>query len=961
MRQNLNDIGFGKYVLWIDMPQWIPVVIFCLVLHIGWIPLANARHIMVEELPTQHLLPSSPVHRLIQDREGYMWYATEGGGLCRDDGYQINVFRSPFPQFSSRFRIIGVDSMKSNHITCLAEDRNGSKIWFGTTRGLCFVDKTDYSVHIVSDERLSSSHINILFADHAGYIWVSANEKILRMDIRGKVEGEYTCSADGNKIKPIYFHEDSRHELRLLCTGKTLLKYDREADCFVVEETGFSHDPTSMSEDLQGGGFLVGTWGGGVVYYRPRDGVSGDMTTVIPQQSTTGSGFLAHGTQVLDVLNDESRGLVWVVTMDNLYVYGIKDGEMNAYRGTPFLPDGKKVLDLLFKDRSGNIWVPGFTPHTFVITEDADKVDRYPVAETGAITGYPLMADAVVKDGGSYWIWQGRDNLTLYDPEAGSLIYLRDMPYCFEVEKCIEKCSGVPGIWAAHGGSVFHLSYNGRTIVMEEVVELPSDGHVTALHEAYGHLWIGTGEYLYKMPLFGNSIHKVCATGGLVKDISADSSGAVYAAAGDKGFIHVSSSGDVKALNRGEDFTAVTLATDGTVWAATSRGSVYSYDPANGVLRSEDDSCLSGGESIKSLESDMAGHIWILADQYVKEYNPSNKAFRILRSTDKKIGMDYMHSVRRTDGDRVCVGGMGAFCVIPSSVELDHKSASEIKPSVTSVIYGDTLILPGYDTRVLRLPPEHGECKIAFSTLDHIHASGISYAYRLKGWQDEWIYLPQGNNIAYFSHLPKGSFRLELKATDRYGCWGETYDVMELHVLPAWYETWWAYIIYAVAAVSLSVGIIWLSRRIRQLLELHRRRGEVMLGGVDINVDETSLPKFDKDFLQKAVCHVESHLSDPRYNVEQLSSDLCMSRMNLYRRIQSQTGRTPTEFIRDIRLKKAAAMLENSDIAVKDVARMSGFSTPAYFSKCFKEMFGVLPTRYGKRGAVVDADTQREM
>ena len=162
-------------------------------------------------------------------------------------------------------------------------------------------------------------------------------------------------------------------------------------------------------------------------------------------------------------------------------------------------------------------------------------------------------------------------------------------------------------------------------------------------------------------------------------------------------------------------------------------------------------------------------------------------------------------------------------------------------------------------------------------------------------------------------------------------------------------------------ALSLTGGAIWLSRRIRQLIELHRRRGEVVLAGVDIRIDEGAMPRFDKEFLQNAVRHVEGHLSDPRYNVEQLSSDLCMSRMNLYRRIQSQTGKTPTEFIRDIRLKKAASMLEDTDVPVKEVARLAGFSTPAYFSKCFREMFGVLPTQYGSRKRMMTGDNPRGM
>lgn len=83
-----------------------------------------------------------------------------------------------------------------------------------------------------------------------------------------------------------------------------------------------------------------------------------------------------------------------------------------------------------------------------------------------------------------------------------------------------------------------------------------------------------------------------------------------------------------------------------------------------------------------------------------------------------------------------------------------------------------------------------------------------------------------------------------------------------------------------------------------------------------------------------------------------------MSRMNLYRKLQSLTGQSPSGFIRAIRLKKAAALLAGQGMTVAEVADRVGFSTPSYFSKCFREMFGVLPTQY--RGDVSGSDGMAE-
>ena len=89
-------------------------------------------------------------------------------------------------------------------------------------------------------------------------------------------------------------------------------------------------------------------------------------------------------------------------------------------------------------------------------------------------------------------------------------------------------------------------------------------------------------------------------------------------------------------------------------------------------------------------------------------------------------------------------------------------------------------------------------------------------------------------------------------------------------------------------------------------------------------------------------------MDNSEYNVEQLSADMGMSRMNLYRKLQAITGQTPTEFIRTIRLKRAAQLLQDGKLNVSEVADRVGFSSSSYFTKCFKEQFGVLPTQYSE-------------
>ena len=91
---------------------------------------------------------------------------------------------------------------------------------------------------------------------------------------------------------------------------------------------------------------------------------------------------------------------------------------------------------------------------------------------------------------------------------------------------------------------------------------------------------------------------------------------------------------------------------------------------------------------------------------------------------------------------------------------------------------------------------------------------------------------------------------------------------------------------------------------------------------------------------------VEQHLEEGEYGVEQLAQDLCMERTGLYKKLTALTDTTPVAFIRSIRLRRAAALLQEGKLTVNEIAERTGFSSSSYFTKCFKKEFGVLPSEY---------------
>ena len=102
----------------------------------------------------------------------------------------------------------------------------------------------------------------------------------------------------------------------------------------------------------------------------------------------------------------------------------------------------------------------------------------------------------------------------------------------------------------------------------------------------------------------------------------------------------------------------------------------------------------------------------------------------------------------------------------------------------------------------------------------------------------------------------------------------------------------------------------------------------------------------DDAFLRKFAEQIEAVYADPEYNVEKLSETLVLSRGHLHRKIKELTGTAPVEFLRTYRLNKATQLLRQNAYTVSEVAYRTGFSSPAYFSKCFKAVYGVTPTEY---------------
>ena len=112
---------------------------------------------------------------------------------------------------------------------------------------------------------------------------------------------------------------------------------------------------------------------------------------------------------------------------------------------------------------------------------------------------------------------------------------------------------------------------------------------------------------------------------------------------------------------------------------------------------------------------------------------------------------------------------------------------------------------------------------------------------------------------------------------------------------------------------------------------------------------EIHIDSNDEKFIKKLIKIIENSMDDNLLSVEYLASEVGMSRANLYRKLQAIINDTPVNFIKTIRLKRAAQLLKKSDMYISEVAYMTGFNNQKYFGKCFHKEYGMSPTEYIKK------------
>lgn len=250
--------------------------------------------------------------------------------------------------------------------------------------------------------------------------------------------------------------------------------------------------------------------------------------------------------------------------------------------------------------------------------------------------------------------------------------------------------------------------------------------------------------------------------------------------------------------------------------------------------------------------------------------------------------------------------------------------------------------------------------RLEFSALNYATPERTRYRYRLSGLDAEWLYASDGNGMACatYNALPPGHYTFEAQADIGNGTWGPLLS-KPVFIQPPWWLTWWAKTAYCLTGLIVFIVLMNLylirrrrkleaenDERVNHLFELREEARHQFAVNVSIDAAKISVNIEEEKLMQDLLKAVEAHIDDKDYNVDQMARDVLTSRTNLYKKMQNMLGITPTDFIRNVRLKRSAQLLATTQLTVNDISARVGFATPRNFSTQFKKMFGVMPSKY---------------
>ena len=941
-----------------------------------------AQHVPLRIVSQTPVIGTEEVRKLMFDHYGLMWVGTDQG-LRSFDGYHFLTYRSD---------AYSPGILPNNYVRSMTEDQHDG-IWIGTRDGVVRHDRrhgTFKTYHLRGD---NAKLINTLYTTSDGIVWAGTNAGVSRYD---------AAKDDFIDINlpdaAISFAEDKHDNLYIGTWEGGLLKLNKKNGKFVsYPQLSERNTASSLLMDSRGR-LWVGTWEHGIVILDHPENEKAPGIHHINEGRTDFRTF--H-----QLVEDPVSHSVWGCCIEGLTRVDLDDITIRVnYPILTFCYD-------MVTDGVGNLWVLTRNSGIVHLSTRPSPFNFCHLSMTELELPVNRIQTVFTNDGKRFWLGLQPYGLAFYDRTTNSELYNNEIPGLATMtlpdpvhKLTISAFQQLPdgSLWIACSRGIIvwredvqaQLLPRGSTpfIIDSEVKAfhlLPSGAVLVGLSNGLGIAFSETKGRMLKLSEDEHDLSNVA-----VQSLMEDSQHRLWIATESEGIICLS--GDVctpdaftthqyAPQNKNypiDEATACYEDASHRLWAISNSGGVFLYNEETDAFEPVNHRFHIGMGNLYSMEGDTKGHIWLSTDKGLLRLQATMEQKGITAQYGVEDGIDDIRfSVNGSfcyDGELFFGNAGGFFSFRPEQLSSWYQAypprLAVCELTIDDIPYTNLDSVhqmrisedQPFFTQEITIPSDIRKFSFGFSLLAYHNQEQCKYSYRLDGYDHDWHYTDADNRWATYQNLPPDSYELRLRAIDSYGTQVEMPYTIKIRVLPPWYLTWWAYLVYLCLLVGAGYGAKeWYKARMKRRARLQERVNELLhyrelmvmrqFEGAHkaLEAEEQQHSSPDELFIQKAIDCVKQHLDDADYDREQFASDMCVSSSTLYNKLRALTGQNVTSFINSIRLKEACRIVrQRPDISMTELSMEVGFNTPKYFTKLFKKEFGMLPREYVENGEV---------
>lgn len=783
-----------------------------------------------EKFPLNDKLPSNSVLRIYNDKEGYFWFGTMDG-LARFDGYDVKIFRSS---------PLTPGKLINNEIRCIAEDTL-QKIWVGTPEGIVIIDKKSYRTTILKNQFIKGDNINSIITDRKGYVWIATTSYgVIRMHPETFEYERYSTDSDASvRIKSntiTYLYEDNKGKIWLTAWKAGLCYLDPENKKAVYcPPIGKTNNPFRCFQDNDGL-FWICTWGDGIFHLTETN--EGKMK--IEKMPLSKKSELEVDDIVYSITQDDKTGLIWVITFSDLSnIRKENDGTFTVTSAHDYFEESSmKLFHDIVKDRKGNLWIGSVGDGIYKLDFNRLNVKNFNLPEIISNLNIPPYVTHIAEnENGEIFISINRIGIFRFYPETGSTvcILIPEVTRQSSVSTLLHIKSSNKLLFTLEGEDQVHIcAYNNNGLLTKEksfaIDESYRQENIihTLFEDSRGNIWIGTNNGIYLKPLNGKS--KLFSKKYFnVNSFAEDKYGNIWFGTAKDGVFFLTpkvingrytfliSAVPLKIGNfRSVNVLNICSTTDGTTYIGTREGCLFRFERE--LKKANDISGIYGitEEGIMDIVSDSNGYLWISTIKKIIRFNPpTHTATYFTKNDGLLIDSYYRDAGLLTSKGIMMFGGNKGICAFNTLDQTSLKTDTVMqKVSVTDILIQNKSIYDFADNshfdekhRRLQVKPNENNLSFEFSTLIY-PSSIVQYAYKMSDVDNDWILAASTRRFVNYANLPPGNYTFSVKATNEDGTWSNKITSVNIKILPPWYRTWLAYLIYLIAGIVLIIIIV---------------------------------------------------------------------------------------------------------------------------------------------------------